>query len=467
MPPPMRVPEPEPEPEPEQSQLRRASPARSRSPSRHAPRTPGAAGVVRGTTSSSTPPRRLTPRLHGSGLKMGGSPAGSWASPVVLDESLSIFHTPFLDGGDRSVARAVLSSRRVGGGGALGPPPGLLSPARPASVSRALNSTARAGSRPGPQLEGPRPIRPHERDALLACALAGRSGGDDGEDTASSWRHQRLWSEANLMQLSNCAAVLARDGRVVAAATFAVCDLATAAALHTGPGASTALRLGVTVASAEAEEYRPQARLCLRSAVRQHEAQGVQISVVLPDAALADEELAALGFGAAESGVSEYALLHSDAEMFYRRGEPSDGVVISLLEDAPGDGVLRALRWLHASERSTANQITRNLAQTRRVHTLPSTFTKIARRESELVAYLVCRYPAELADGSFGPLLFLEGGGDELALGMLIRDALLERRQEPGTPTVAGAGTPRAGEDEPLGKYPNSSHHKLDFQWHL
>ena len=445
-----RVPEPEPEPEPQ------PSPTRSRSPSRHAPRTPGSAGGA--SAAAATP--QLTPRLH-SGIKMhsaikmggsGGSPAGtpaSWASPVA-SESSSIFHTPFLDGGDRSVARAVLSSRR--GGTLVRPPPGL-SPglSRPSSVSRALNSTARTGSRPGPRLEGPRPIRPREREALLACALAGRSADGGDEDAASSsWRHQRLWSESNLMQLSNCAAVLARDGRVVAAATFAVCDLATAATLHTGLDASTVLRLGVTVASAAADEYHPQARVCLRSAVRQHEAQGVMLSVVLPCPALTDEDLAALGFSAAESGVSEYALLRSDAEMFYRRGEPSDGVVVSLLEDAPGDGVLRALHWVHASERSTANQLTRNLAQTRRVHTLPSTFTKIARKRAELVAYLVCRYPAELADGGFGPLVFLEGGGDELALGMLIRDALLERRQEPGTPTLAGAGTPRAGEDEPL-----------------
>jgi hypothetical protein len=318
------------------------------------------------------------------------------------------------------------------------------------------------------RLDGPRAIKPHEREALLSCVRASREGDDDddgGDDAGDErWRQQRLWSEANLMRLSNCAAILSRDGQVVAAAAFAVGELATAAVRHTGLGANTALRIGLTDACAAQPEYQHQARVCLRSAVRQQEAQNVLLSVLSPrGSSLGADNLAALGFSAAESGVYEYTLLRSDADRFHHQLDTSGGgVAISLLDEAPSDGVLRALHWLHAtSERSSASQLVRNLAQTRRVHTLPSTFTKIARRlspssagsaPSELVAYIVCQYPSVSLDGgSVKPLVLLEGGGDEVALAMLIRDALLERRRQPGTlrlPTSSADADGGVGEEE-------------------
>ena len=310
------------------------------------------------------------------------------------------------------------------------------------------------------RLEGPREIKPHERQQLLSCDRTGadeeRHGWADSGPDQCDW----LWSEANLASSDNCAAILSRDGRVVAAAAFSVCELATAAVRHTGSGEGTALRLGLTDTRA-APSYNHQARLCLRAAIRQQETQGVLLSLLPPRAAgLGADELATLGFCATASGVDTYTLFRSDVEHFPRQPDANAfDIAISLLDAEPSDGVLRALHWLYADERSSANQVVRNLAQTRRVHTLPCTFTKIARRipapatrgvPAELVAYVVCQYPAELPDGTVRPLTVLEGSGERDALGMLIRDALLEHRQQPGAPRFEEWAQHGGGAVEPV-----------------
>lgn len=240
-----------------------------------------------------------------------------------------------------------------------------------------------------------------------------------------------------MTSLENCAVMASRDGRVVAAAVFAVRELETRALNRTG----TTLRLGLTD-TRSVRGYSHQSHHCLRSVIRQQESQRVLLSILSSHAAeLGAGELAKLGFCATEN-VDTYTLLRSDADRFHYQPD----IVVSLLDTEPTDDVLQALQFLHGNERSPANYVVRNLAQTRRIHTLPSTFTKIARRvqapasvesgraPSDLAAYIICRYPAKLSDGTIRPLAVVEGCGEAAALGMLIRDALLERRQQPTAP---------------------------------
>lgn len=338
------------------------------------------------------------------------------------------------------------------------------SPALQASVyhtpAQQQSSLAQPTTGRATRLEGPREIRQHEHQQLLSCGRTGadeeRHGWTDSDPCQCDW----LWSEANLASPDNCAAVLSRDGRVVAAAAFSVCELATPAERHTVMGEGTALLLGLTDTRAE-PAYHHQARLCLRAAIRQQEDQGVLLSLLPPRAAeLGADELATLGFCVTTSGVDTYKLFRSDVEHFHRQPDAKAfDINISLLDAEPSDGVLRALHWLRADEHSSAIQLVRNLAHTRRVHTLPSTFTKVARRipapaargvPAELVAYIICQYPTKLPDGTVRPLTVLEGSGEHDALGMLIRDALLEHRQQPGVPRYEEWAQQGGGAVEPV-----------------
>eukprot|EP01043_Picozoa_sp_COSAG02_P047655 COSAG02_NODE_4589_length_5184_cov_87.214749_4_plen_653_part_00 len=299
------------------------------------------------------------------------------------------------------------------------------------------------------RFEGPRRLKAHERQLVLRCGRIGERYGwtTDSDPYQCEW----LWGESNL---DNCTAMVSRDGQVVSAAAFSVSELTMC---HTGTGDASTLRIGLTDTRV-APSHDRQTWKCLRMAVREQRAQGVLLSLLRPRAAeLGAEELAAHGFFTIESSVEEYTLFKSDADGFYHQADATAiQIGISLLE--PTDDVLQALHLLHANERRSSNHVVRDMAQTRRVHALPSTFTKIARRvkaptlrgaTAEIIAYIICQHVAELPDGTVRPLTVLEGSGEPAALGMLLRDVLLEHRQQPDMPRFEALGQ-SGGAAEPV-----------------